>query len=172
MEEKQCEYSLSYKVLLNESSPIYHQKLFYGSHGIVNKLPDSSFTANQSYNGQHGPENCRIGAAKKGNNSWGWAAKANGDYITIDLLESYLITGIATASRGDCGQWTTKYSIQISSNGIDWVDNGQYIGNFEKTLVVKNKLLNPMPGRFVRLKILSYNSHPSLRLDVLVNDHM
>ena len=92
----------------SDLSEILYQKLFTDSNGIVNELPDSSFSASQSYSNKHGPENCRIGAAKKGDNTWAWCAKANGDCITIDLLKTYLITGISTQARGDSAQWISK----------------------------------------------------------------
>ena len=157
----------------SDLSEILYQKLFADSHGIVNKLPDGSFVSNQSYADNHklyGPANCRIGAPQKHQHSAGWLAKANGDFITIDLLQSYLITGIATQARGGCAQWVTEYSIQTSENGKQWMDHGLFTGNFEQNEIVKNKLPKPACGRFVRLKISKFNSHPSIRLDILVND--
>ena len=142
-------------------------RLFDRSVGIVTGLPDLAFTGN-CHDENHGPENCRIGAAHRPKKSHAWCVKSLGDTITIDLTSSYIVTGVATQGRGDAAQWITEYSVATSENGIDWTDQGRYIGNFDQNTICKRKFKNPVSASFVKVTPIKSYSHPSMRLDILV----
>ena len=143
-------------------------RLFDKSVGIVMGLPDLAFTASNSYNDDHGPENCRIGGAHRPKKSHAWCAKSVGDSITIDLTSSYIVTGVVTQGRGECNQHITEYSVATSENGLEWVDHGRFKGNFDNKTICKRKLKHPISASFVKFTALKYVEHPSLRLDILV----
>lgn len=148
-------------------------RLFDLSAGIISKLPDRAITSSDSHTNQngvvYGPENCRIGGAKHPKKAHSWCGQVGGaNEITIDLLSSHIVTGVVTQGRGDSAQWVTQYSVQTSENGIDWMDHGRFIGNFDQNTQCKRKLRQAASASFVRFKVLQYHSHPSMRLDVLV----
>mmetsp|Transcript_59854 Transcript_59854/g.95164 ORF Transcript_59854/g.95164 Transcript_59854/m.95164 type:complete len:156 (+) Transcript_59854:17-484(+) len=143
-------------------------KLFDESVGIVTGLPDLAFTASNSHDVNYGPENCRIGAPKRASKSHSWSAKAVGDSITVDLTSSFIVTGVATQGRGDAAQWITEYAVATSENGVDWVDHGRFVGNFDQNTVCKRKLKHPVAASFVKITTLKHQAHPSMRLDILV----
>ena len=150
---------------------MYHQKLFENSRGIILSLPNGALTASDSYNANHGPAYAKLGAAKVKDCSHAWCAKSVGDHLTIDLGTSKVITGVEIASRGKGGcqnQMITKFNIKTSINGIDYTDQGDYIGNYQELISVKRKLRRSVIASFVRITILEYKVHPSLRVDVLV----
>ena len=145
------------------------QQLFDLSKGIVLQLPDLAFKASASCDENHSPENCRIGAPHRSKKSWAWCAKSNGDHIIVDLTASYLVTGVATQGRGDyAAQYVTQYKLETSENGIDWIDHGRFVGNFDQVTICKRKLKKPICASFVKFTILQSNLHTSMRLDVLV----
>ena len=68
----------------------------------------------------------RNGRLRK-NRNWkgigGWAAGRAGEWIQIDLIDTKVITMVATQGRGDgWDQWVTKYSLAYSMDGKDWID--------------------------------------------------
>eukprot|EP01084_Bolivina_argentea_P238187 400168_1 len=147
-------------------SSIQSQIYFDKSLGIVTCLPDSAFTANASYSDDaksYGPMHCRIGKSQIA-----WIAKSAGDYIEIDLCKSYLVTGIATKARENCDQWVTEYSVETSEDGKQWENHGSFRGNHDRTTICTRKLKQSTVASFVRITILKYNQHPSLRLDIMV----
>eukprot|EP01083_Nonionella_stella_P172370 591421_1 len=152
------------------SFQIKYQEYFEKSSGIMRSIPDGAITANAWYNDNaaYHPVHCRIGEDKRGQNAHAWCGKSNGDFITVDLLQSYTVTGIATQGRGDAEQWVTEYRIETSENGFDWHDHGRYKGNIDQTTICTRKLPKATAASFVRLTILKSKNHPSLRFDVMV----
>lgn len=144
---------------------IKYQEYFDRSRGIIQSLSDSSLTVNAVYDNKpdlYGAKHARIGS------SISWIATKIGDNITIDLEKSYVVTGISTQGRANTKQWITEYRVETSQNGLDWIDQGRFRGNNDFTTVCTRKLSKPAVASFVRVTILKYNGHPSLRLDVSV----
>jgi hypothetical protein len=85
------------------------------------------------------------------------------------LLEPRLVTGIALQGRaGKANQYVTRVDLHTSTDGTTWNHEGIYVGCFDQNTVVKRALAAPRQVSFVRLKILEFHGHPSLRMDVLV----
>merc|ERR550534_2142075 len=119
--------------------------LFGKSTGIVLQLPDGAFSASDSHNDLHGPQNCRVGGAKKPGNSHAWCAKIGAEQaITVDLTSSYLVTGVVTQGRAESPQWVTQYLVETSENGFDWTSHGRYVGNFDQHTICKRRLSKPV----------------------------
>eukprot|EP00486_Rosalina_sp_Unknown_P003030 CAMPEP_0201569136 /NCGR_PEP_ID=MMETSP0190_2-20130828/10666_1 /ASSEMBLY_ACC=CAM_ASM_000263 /TAXON_ID=37353 /ORGANISM="Rosalina sp." /LENGTH=189 /DNA_ID=CAMNT_0047991133 /DNA_START=53 /DNA_END=622 /DNA_ORIENTATION=+ len=150
---------------------MYHQKLFENSRGIILSLSNAAISASDSHDDNHGPAYVKLGAAKVEGKSHAWCAKKVGDYLTIDLGTSKVITGVEIASRGKGSyqnQMVTKFNIKTSINGIHWTDQGDYIGVYEELTPVKRKLRRSVIASFIRITILESKNHPSMRVDVLV----
>ena len=143
------------------------------SRGISLHLPEGSFSASASYVDNadlYGPKHCRIGVGKKENCSHAWICKSIGDVLTVDLCDSYLVTGVVTQGRGDAQQWITQYSVQTSENGVQWSNQGDFIGNFDNTSLCKRRFKKPVIASFVRFVTTKFHHHPTMRVDVLVYD--
>merc|ERR1711920_235898 len=101
--------------------------------------------------------------------SHAWCGLAGGtNEIMVDLTTPTLVTGVATQGRGDDhAQWVTKYSIETSENGFTWIAHGVFSGNFDVETICYSRLEHPVFARFVKLNVLLYEDHPSMRWDVL-----
>jgi len=144
-------------------------EIFMKSEGIVQDLPDGAFSATNEWDSNHGPIYCRIGADRVAGKAHGWVGSNAGESaITVDMTTSQLVTGVATQGRGDADQWVTDYSVQTSENGYDWVDLGNFVGNFDRSTICKVRFTKPVLARFVKFTVLKFNAHKSMRLDVLV----
>ena len=53
----------------SKTNVVENQRLFELSAGIVRTIPDGAFTATGAHDGNHGPENCRIGAEHRSGKS-------------------------------------------------------------------------------------------------------
>merc|ERR1711920_578957 len=147
---------------------IFLAEIFSLSHGVVTKLPDGSFTASGVGSDGHSPTYSRIGGEISGK-PHGWAAKEIGDEIIVDLTTTRLVTGVATQGRGDHDdQWVTRYVVETSENGYDWVSQGDFTGNFDRDTICRRRFELPVLASFVKFTVLKYSGHPTLRLDVLV----
>ena len=79
-------------------------------------IPDSSFTASSYYDNRY-----KASYGRLNENNRGWAPKtmANpADFLQIDLLHNYVICSVATQGANGIKEWTTKYKIQLSLDGI------------------------------------------------------
>ena len=80
------------------------------------EIPDSSFTASSFANYSYQPFLGRLNGRLNG-----WAPKTNADpadYLQTDLLYEYIICAVATQGANGIDEWTKKYKIQLSLNGI------------------------------------------------------
>ena len=141
------------------------RELFARSSGIVTSLPPAAIAVSDVYNDHdhYAKTNLPLG------HSQAWCARNGGaNEVTIDLLEPRLVTGIALQGRAECDQFATRVELHTSTNGTTWTREGAYVGCFDNTTVVKRALPAARLVSFVKLKILEFHAHPSLRMDVLV----
>ena len=81
-------------------------------------VPDSSFSATSEFNDFYKASNGRLNGDRV------WAPKDNNgnDYLQIDLGYEFIICAVATQGNPAIGspaqEWTTKYRIQLSLDGI------------------------------------------------------
>ena len=90
--------------------------------------------------------------------------------MQIDLGTSYIVTGIEIAGRGDTNQMITKFNIKTSMNGIDWIDQGDYMGPYHHLTSVKRNMKRSVIASVVRITALEWINHPSMRVDILVHE--
>ena len=80
-------------------------------------FPDSSFSASSSSNGNEASKGRLYGGGA-------WLPSNNNnanDYLQIDLLYEFVICAVATQGKSTADHWTTKYKLQLSYDGGNWV---------------------------------------------------
>lgn len=113
-----------------------------------------------------------------------------GHYITIDLGNTYSVSGFATKGREGNAQHVTKYKISYSinntnfnfikdsnNNDIEFIGNnsGQYQSNNDGSsywTLSSQYLTNTISARYVRFYPIEHSSYPSLRCGVYVKTSM
>jgi len=142
---------------------VHMQLMFSRSHGIVRALPDKSFRVTDVHSSDYHPHFLRMGSTNR------WVGKLGGkNEVTIDMTSSFLVTGVATKGFGN--QFVKRYTVKTSQNGFVWRSQGLFLGNFDGETVCKVQFDRPVRARFVKLTVMKYQHHPSLRMDVLIYD--
>ena len=80
-------------------------------------FPDSSFSASSTKSGSDAFKGRLYG-------EHAWSPKDNSnasDYLQIDLLYEFVICAVATQGKSTDNHWTTKYKLQLSYDGSNWV---------------------------------------------------
>ena len=98
-------------------------------------------------------------------------------YMQISTTgESRNIVGVITNTRHYFEQWVTSYKLKYSNTGtndsdfID-IDSGfQFTGNSVQDTARTNMLSVPVTAKHVRFYPFGYNSHPSMRAALIVED--
>lgn len=165
-----CDYDEKSELKLDELGDLQLLRMFQDSVGLLSGLPDDAITASGEYNEHHDAIYSRIGYEKVAGKAHGWCGKiGEQNQIMVDLTKSSLVTGVATQGRGeeDYEHWVTRYSIETSENGADWIDHGIFGGNFDNETKCMARFEHPVLARYVKLYVVDYNGHPCLRWDVL-----
>lgn len=106
--------------------------------------------------------------------AWCAGHKSAFEWIQIDLGVAAKVTGIMTQGRGDGKQWVTSYFLSHSSDAFHWKyctdsygTRKVFVGNIDSHTIQQNYLDHPIKTRFLRLHILEWNEHPSMRVEIL-----
>jgi len=105
--------------------------------------------------------------------AWSTSGKPAGSYMTIDLGETKVVTGVVTQPRtgNTNSQRVTAYTVSCSIDGTTYVqDDTVYSGNQQgesASTMVTNSLTTALSCRYVRLTVVSYYGHMSMRADVM-----
>ncbi|XP_022801374.1 neuropilin-1-like isoform X3 [Stylophora pistillata] len=135
------------------------------------KIPDSSFTASSMYDFRYEAENGRL----NNNMGRGWGPTVRndpGDYLQIDLLCEYVICAVATQGSPRTSEWTTKYKIQLSHDGVTFItyqENNRakaFRGNSNSNAIKKNSLDEFASARFIQFVPTAYHNWKVLRVEV------
>ena len=89
------------------------------SIGVASRdaFQDSSFSASSSKTG-----NEALKGRLNGDGAWSPGTDNNAsDYLQIDLLYEFVICAVATQGNPNADDWTTKYKLQLSYGGSNWV---------------------------------------------------
>ena len=158
------EQKAEFKAQNDDIMPIMfrHQYMFENSVGILSKLPDNAITSKEAYTQDYTTKKIRI------NSEGYYASKSIDDYIVIDLMESYIVTGIEMTAGGNGIEYITKYRIETSMNGFDWKRLGIFKGCFGGTTVVKRPFIVAVRAVFVKFIPLEFIKHPCIQMDILV----
>ena len=143
---------------------------------LLANLNDSSLTADSSYGGNigeqrwHRPQRSRLYTpqTESGSGAWTSGSTANA-WIQADLFNTYYISGVATQGREIYDQWVTEYKLQygMNENGLIYVEDTTgatriFTGNTDTNTVVLSTF-DPVRTRFVRLNVVAFYLHASIR---------
>ncbi|XP_071478093.1 retinoschisin-like [Diadema antillarum] len=117
----------------------------------------------------HGAGNGRRGA---------WCAASNdaSPWIQVDFGRKHVVSGVITQGRADIyRQWVKTYRVQYKSDSDDIfldVEDGKghaktFQGNTDMNTEVTNKFPKPVTACAVRILPLTWNSHVSMRFELL-----
>ena len=131
---------------------------------------DDKITASSEYNKDHSVKGCKLNKTMKNGHASSWCAAGSdmeNPWIQVDLGSEYLINAVSLQGRGDAAQWVTRFRIRYSlTNENDLRNLDEFEGNKDNTSVVKRYFREPIKARIIRLYVLGYNSHPSLRWEL------
>ena len=106
----------------------------------------------------------------KNNSFISWSAAGSdleNPWIQVDLGSEYWINAVSLQGRGDCEQWVTQFRIRYSLTNANELRNlDVFEGNKDNKFIVKRYFREPIKARIIRLYVLGYNTHPSLRWDL------
>ena len=133
---------------------------------------DSSFGQNSAERTAHGPQRSRLHTPLEtsplGNGAWSSNTNRN-TWIQADLLSTYYVSNVATQGRAIHGQWVTEYKLQygMEENGLIYVEDTTgatriFTGNTDTNTVVLSTF-DPVRTRFVRLNVVAFYLHASIR---------
>ncbi|CAE7404121.1 unnamed protein product [Symbiodinium sp. CCMP2592] len=103
-----------------------------------------------------------------------WCSKRDdcSPWYQLDLGEVGNVAGVVLASRADCGQWVTRFRVELAdSEDGPWTsaDDGREFDGPGYALPVRAVFQNGSQlARFVRILPLSHRNHCSLRADLLL----
>ena len=131
---------------------------------------DNSITASSEYNSNHSVKGCKLNKTMSNGHSSAWCASGSNlenSWIQVDLGSEYWINAVSLQGRGDCEQYVTKFRIKyflIDENNLRNLD--VFEGNKDNTTVAKRYFKEPIRARIIRLYVLEYKNHPSLRWEL------
>ena len=110
------------------------------------------------------------------NSPQSWSALTNqvGEWMQLDLGQEESVIGTVIQARADYDQYVTAYTVSTSLDGETWTEvsgvfyNGGYHGDLSS---ISGNILSggsSVRARYVRLTVTSWESHLSLRADVLI----
>ena len=131
---------------------------------------DDKIKASSEYDTNHSVKGCKLNKTMSNGHASSWSAAGNegeNPWIQVDLGSEYWINAVSLQGRGDYSQWVTKFRIRYSltdENNLRHLD--VFEGNKDNTSVVKRYFKEPVLARIIRLYVLGYQGHPSLRWEL------
>ena len=131
---------------------------------------DNKITASSEYNENHSVKGCKLNKVMKNGHASAWCAASSdceNPWIQVDLGSEYWINAVSLQGREDCEQWVTQFRIRYSLTNENELRNlDVFEGNKDNKSVVKRYFREPIKARIIRLYVLGYKSHPSLRWEL------
>ncbi len=95
-------------------------------------ITDAQITASSQHDYNHAAIQGRLNFQQVGYKKGGWSAGGNdlNQWIQVDLRSTTRVTSIATQGRNKVNQWVTKYKLQYSDDGINFL---YYKSSFKST---------------------------------------
>lgn len=87
-------------------------------------ISDRQITASSQLSANHAAIQCRLNFKATGNKVGSWAAGSNDSspWLQVDLgSEPTKVTRVATQGRDGTSQWVTKYKLQFSNDGVNFL---------------------------------------------------
>ena len=130
---------------------------------------DDKIKASSEAGANYSVKGCKLNKTMTNGHASSWSAGNDKEnpWIQVDLGGEYWINAISLQGRGDSNQYVTKFRIRYSltdENNLRHLD--VFEGNKDNTTVVKRYFKEPVLARIIRLYILGYENHPSLRWEL------
>ncbi|ESN93061.1 hypothetical protein HELRODRAFT_69833, partial [Helobdella robusta] len=109
-------------------------------------------------------------------NGKAWCAKykSSSEWLLVDLGVAAKITGVMTQGRGDGNEWVTSFMVTYSIDASRWnyvVDTygnqKVFEGNRDSYSTKHSYFDEPVFGRFVKFHVVTWNRHPSMRVEII-----
>lgn len=137
--------------------------------GMVDgRIKDSQITASRYHDRYHQPKLARLYKPSRG-----WLAAVKGDWIQIELEKPTLVSGILTQGDYASNYWTMSYNVQYGNDTrfLETIQdqNGDKIfdGNKDRLTIRSTYFVKPLLVRVIRLVVLTFNSMPAIRMELL-----
>ena len=131
---------------------------------------DDKMTASSQYNQDHSVRGSKLNKIMKPPHSSAWCAAGSdleNPWIQVDLGSEYWINAVSLQGCANCNQYVTKFRIRYSLTDENNLRNlDVFEGNRDNTSVVKRTFKEPILARIIRLYVLEYANHPSLRWEL------
>ncbi|XP_043217776.1 lactadherin-like [Amphibalanus amphitrite] len=111
-----------------------------------------------------------------GPNGKAWCAgyKREAEWLLIDLGVEATISSVMIQGRGDGKQWVTKFVLSYSDDAYTWKFTNDIYGkkkifsaNTDSHSLRHLYLDEPITARFVRIHVMEWHGHPSLRIELI-----
>ncbi|XP_050712876.1 lactadherin-like isoform X1 [Eriocheir sinensis] len=106
--------------------------------------------------------------------AWCAGRRAAGEWVLVDLGVPAKVTGLLTQGKGDDEEWVTSFELSYSLDAYHWhfardIYNNKKVfqANVDSHQTRHNFVEPPVLGRFVRLHVLEWHTHPSMRFELL-----
>ena len=93
------------------------------------------------------------------------ADKDNHPWIQVNLKNEKFMTSITLQGRTDCNQYVTKFRVLYSKDGINFEHLETFNGLTSNTETKKYWFSIPILCKSIKIQVLKYHEHPSLRFD-------
>ncbi|XP_078586390.1 uncharacterized protein LOC144868271 isoform X2 [Branchiostoma floridae x Branchiostoma japonicum] len=147
-------------------------------------IPDGHITASSTH--PHcATSKARLHSLEESRTSQGgwagaWCANPlnTNQWLQVDVGAETTVAGVITQGRpGSSNQWVTSYKLRFSRDGITWSTyldklgrDRVFSGNSDRDTEVRHLLEPPVTARYVRFWPQAWNSHLSMRVEVLGQD--
>lgn len=121
--------------------------------------------------------NCAVKYARlhqQGSKAWCAGKKTRTEWILVDLGVASDLSGVVTQGRSEVDEWVTKFMISYSLDAQKWEhardiygNKKEFKGNGNAHSLRHSYLEHPVKARFVRIHVLSWHGHPSMRLEIV-----
>lgn len=143
---------------------------------ITGSIQDWQITASSTYPSEW-DKGCREKYARiyeKNGNGWCAKHKSASEWLQVDLGVPAKVTGVMTQGRGDGIEWVTKFMVSYSMDAFHWTyvtdqygNQRVFDGNTDSYAVKHSYLDQPIMARFIKFHTVSWNRHPSMRVEIL-----
>lgn len=121
------------------------------------------------WDANHSPSRAKLGTTRVGAKTGAWSARYNnhGQWLQMDFGRVLKVTRLATQGRDDANQWVKSFKIKYGvTRFFEYYNKGQvFHGNSDRKTVVGHVLEPPVTARYIRLMVMSWYSHISMRLE-------
>ncbi|XP_028516413.1 EGF-like repeat and discoidin I-like domain-containing protein 3 [Exaiptasia diaphana] len=130
-------------------------------------ISNSSITASTEYSSNFAAWSGRLRHLWS---SWSPSTGRAGEWLQVDLGKTINVTGVATQGHPDASYWVTVYRLtykrSASSSFKNYKKGVFFIGNTDRSTVVKHDLSPLISARYVRLIVIDYKTWPALRIEI------